>query len=240
MIELRIMLKKGELKFREYIHNLKKNPNHSFPDLNCAPFSEKFSPVISIDETIKFNSKLKLAEYLHNCFSGANLKREDILQINGLWTWLAYIWFDQLAPIKDNTTAERDIKEDSKYICSSDYRDYYRHLVLGPYSIYSLHGANNSCIFLWSKINEHNDFIEQFASRQFIISHKNIVEAIHKLYFDIQKGQPKKGSQSRTKRGNIRRFVSIIQQLELTFDIYTMSSDRIIELLPYEFNDWKS
>jgi len=234
------MLPEGEQKFREYIHNLKTNPLCQCPDLNREPFSKEFSSVISIDETRKFNSKQELAEYLQNCFTGADLKREGVLPQNGMWTWLAYIWFDQFAPITNPATPERDIKEDAKYICSSHYRDYYRHLVSGPYIIYSLHGADNSNIFLYSRVNEHNDFIEQFASRQFIISHKNIVEAIRRLYFDCQSGQPKRGAQSRTRRGNIRRFVSVIQQFELTYDIYTMSADGILNLLPPEFNGWKT
>jgi hypothetical protein len=234
------MLPEGERKFKKYIHDLKTDPSTPRPDyLNNMPFSEEFSPPISIDEAKQFNSRVELAEYLQNCFAGAGLKREAVLQQNGLWTWLAYVWFDRLAPIKNSATAERDIKEDAKYICSSDYRHYYRHLVSGPYSIYSLHGAENSRIFLYSRVNEHNDFIEQFASRHFIISHKNIVETIHRLYFDPQGGQPKRGAQSRTKPGNIRRFVSVIQQFELTYDIYTMSADSILNLLPSEFDDWK-
>jgi len=240
MINLRIMLPEGEQKFREYIHNLKIDPSTPRPDLNNMPFSKEFSPLIPIDETGQFNSKLEFAEYLQNCFDQAGLRREEVLPRNGLWTWLAYIWFDQLAPITNPATAERVIKEDAKYICSSDYRDYYRHLVSGPYSIYSLHGAENSRIFLYSRVNEHNDFIEQFASRQFIISHKNIVEAIYRLYFDSKKRQPKEGAQTRTRPGNIRRFVRVIQQFELTYDIYTMSADSILDLLPPEFDEWKN
>jgi hypothetical protein len=241
MMNLRIMLQEGEQKFREYIHNLKTNPLCQRPDLNTEPFSKRFSPVISIDETRQFNSRMELAEYLQNCFAGAGLKREDVLPLNGLWTWLAYIWFDQLAPITNPATAQRDIKEDAKYICSSDYRDYYRHFISGPYSIYSLQGADNSRIFLYSPVNVLNDFIEQPAARQFIISHKNIVEAIHRLYFDFQGGQPKKrGAQSRTRPGNIRRFVKVIQQFELTYDIYSMSAEKILNLLPPEFDGWKT
>jgi len=239
-MSLRLMLPEGEQRFREYIHNLKTNFFCQRPDLNVKPFSEEFSVIsISIDETRRFNSKLELAEYLQRCFTDAGLNRENVLQLNGLWTWLAYVWFDQLAPITNPATAKRAMKADARYICSSDYRDYYRHLVSGPYSIYSLHGADNSNIFLYSCVSEYDDFVEQFASRQYIISRKNIVEAIHRLYFNSQEGRPKRGAQSREKPGNIRRLVKVIQQFELTYDIYTMSADSILELLPPEFNEWK-
>lgn len=233
---MRIMQGKGKNRFQDYIQELRQNPLISRPDLNMEEFSVEFLPQVFIDETKKFKTKLELAEYLEDCFKKSDLKREDVLKIDDLWTWLAYIWFDQLAPLRGGL---RYIKEDAKYICSSEYRDYYRHLIAGPYGIYSLHGKDNSHIFLYSPVYEHNDFIEQFASRQFIISYKNIVEAINKLYFDTRTNNPKRGVQSRTQAGNIRRFVSIIQQLELTYDIYSMTSEQIIDLLPPEFNYWK-
>ena len=239
-MQIRVMCPEGEQQFREYIGNVRKNSFCPYPDLNTEPFSKEFSPRLSIDEEKRFNSKKELAEYLQNCFTSAGLSREDVLPCNGLWTWLSYIWFDQFAPIINSTTGEREIKEEAKYICSSDYRDYYRHFVSGPYSIYSIHGSPNSLIFLYSPVNEHNDFIEQFASRQFIISHRNIVEVIHRLYWDPRRGKPRSGAQSRRRGGNIRRFVKVIQQFELTYDIYSMSSERILELLPDEFNRWRN
>jgi hypothetical protein len=228
------MLPKGEEKFREYIHNLKANPLCQRPDLNSEPFSKEFSLVISIDETRQFNSKLELAEYLQNCFEGAGLKREDVIPLNGLWTWLAYIWFEQLTNQRRNI-----LKREEHYICTtpSNFRRYYIHLVAPLYVIYSLHNLPFSLLFLYNPPWEINDFTERVAANQFLISHENIVEAIYKLYFDPQRGQPKRGAQSRP--GNIKRFVKVIRQFELTYDIYTMSADSILNLLPPEFDDWK-
>ncbi len=238
MIPIRIMLQEGEKKFREYINLISQEPFTSRPDLNREPYSQEFLPELLINDNEKFKSKLDLGRYLYNFFNKNNIERNLVLGKNGLWTWLAYIWFDDLAPVL--TDGLRDIKEDAKYICSSDYRDYYRHFIACPYMIYSLHGEKNSLIFLYSPIYEHNDFIEQFASRQFIISYPNIVETITKLYLDSKTKNPRKGAQSRTRKGNIRRFVRLIHQLELTYDIYSMSSDSIINLLPPEFNEWKT
>lgn len=237
MIPARIMLPEGENEFRKYLQALRQNPSIPCPDMNTEPFSREFPVELSIDETATFNTKMELAEYLAGRFNNAGIKREGILKENGLWTWLAYVWFDQLAPLRKNGT--RDIKEEAKYICSSDYRDYYRHFIAGPYSIYSLHSRENSRIFLYSPVYEHNDFIEQLASRQFIISHQNIVRTVTELYLDASRGFPKRGAQSRNRKGNIRRFVSIIQQFELTYDIYSMSPEQILNLLPEEFNEWK-
>lgn len=237
MIPLRIMLSEGEGEFQNYINQLKSNPSTQRPDLDNPPYSQEFSPRVIIDESHTFRSKMEMAECLDRTFTQTGVRREDVIGKNGLWTWLAYLWFDQLAPV-DGVTGKRQIGETAKYICSSDYRDYYRHFVAGPYNIYYLHG-NNSGVFLYSPVDEHNDFIEQIASRQFIISHPNIIEAFSILYFDRASGRPKRGAQSRRRPGNIRRFVKIIQQFELTYDMYSMSPEQIIDLMPEEFSGWK-
>jgi len=236
MIPLRIMQPDGKNEFQNYINRIRSDPSIQKPDLNRHPFSHEFSPQVMIDESPRFLSKMEMAEYLGRIFIQANLGRENVIGENGLWTWIAYLWFDQLTT---NNSGNRQFREVARYICSSDYTDYYRHLVAGPYYIYSLHGKNNSKVFLSSPIYEHNDFIEQIASRQFIISHPNLIEVFSILYFNKTSGKPKRGAQSRQRAGNIRRFVMVIQQLELTYDIYSMSPEQIINILPQEFSEWK-
>ena len=238
MIIVRIMMPEGESKFREYITALREEPSTTCPYLNIEPYSMEFIPHIEVDRDISFNSKMELAEYINEKFNEADIRREEITGESGLWTWLAYLWFNSLTCF-DPSRGNRIIREEAKYICSSDYRDYYRHLVAGPYSIYSLHGPELSKIFLYSPTHEHNDFIEQIASRQFLISHPNLVEVLFRLYWDNSRERPKSGAQSRNKAGTLRRFVKVIQQLELTYDVYSLSAEEIIHLLPEEFNKWK-
>lgn len=237
MIPARIMLPEGENRFREYLQALRQDTSIPRPDLNREPFSREFSQNLSIDETKIFDTKMELAEYLNRVCERNEIRREDILGMSGLWTWLAYIWFDQLAPF--NNDGSRKIREEVRYIYNQQYKRYYRHYIATPYSIYSLHGKENSRIFLYSPVYEHNDFIEQFASRQDIIAYKNIVETISRLYLDDDTGFPKRGAESRDRKGNIRRFTRIIDQFKLTYDIYYMTADQILNLLPGEFNEWK-
>lgn len=237
MIPARIMLEDGINEFRNYIKVLREKPLAQRPNLNREPFSREFSKKFFIDETKTFDTKMELAEYLDRVLKENEIRREIVLGESGLWTWLAYIWFDQLAPF--NIDRSRKIKEEVRYIYSSRYHKYYRHYIATPYSIYSLHGRENSRIFLYSPVHEHNDFIEQCASRQFIIAYKNIVEAITRLYLDADTKRPKRGAESRDRKGNIRRFCRVMEQFELTYDIYNMSPDQILDLLPDEFNEWK-
>ena len=38
--------------------------------------------------------------------------------------------------------------------------------------------------------------------------------------------------------GSLYRFVGVIQQLDVTYDLYSMSGTEIVSLLPAEFHHW--
>ncbi|MBT9147255.1 MAG: hypothetical protein DDT32_01008 [Syntrophomonadaceae bacterium] len=235
MIALRVLKEDGIQKFKEYIGSVRNNQQTPCPDLNIEPYSYEFQPRVEIDESRSFATRMEMGRYLFECFDNAGIQRSDVVGKGkeDLWTWLAYIWFEQI------TNGRQKIQEISKYVCSSDYTDYYRHLVAGPYYVYSIHREHNSRLILHNPPDTPGDYFEQVASRQYIISHPNLVETAHMLYWDSSRNFPKRGAQSRERPGNLRRFVKIIGQLELTYDIYTMSPGEILNLLPAEFGQWK-
>ena len=66
-----------------------------------------------------------------------------------------------------------------------------------------------------------------------------MLEAALMLYFDPKKRRPKPGAQTPGNSGTVRRLVHVLQQLDLTYDIYGLSGRQILELLPDEFDDWR-
>ena len=57
---------------------------------------------------------------------------------------------------------------------------------------------------------------------------------------DRSRGLPKRGAQGAAEHpGTLRRFVRVLQQLDLTYDIYGMSGKTIVDLLPPEFDAWR-
>jgi hypothetical protein len=47
---------------------------------------------------------------------------------------------------------------------------------------------------------------------------------------------PKRGVLTRTRPGNLRRLIAVIDQFDLTYDLYATSPDDILTLLPPEFD----
>lgn len=185
MIRLRTLTEKGIENFLQYLRDLRDNPLLTPPNLNVEPYSVEFHPV-EIDETKTFSTRMEMGKYLHETFQSSGVLREKIVNEWGLWTWLAYLWFDRLCPDKEK------IPRHEYYVCYSDYKRYYRHLVSGTYAIYELYGeTNNSKLFLEYPSHRHNEFIEQLASRQEIISNKNLIEVAHGLYWNVRGNKPK-------------------------------------------------
>ena len=81
----------------------------------------------------------------------------------------------------------------------------------------------------------------EIASRQDLVAHKGVLDAARMLYLDAKHGRPKTGAQgSINQPGTVRRFVRVLQQLDVTYDIYGLSGRQIVELLPPEFDVWQA
>ena len=60
------------------------------------------------------------------------------------------------------------------------------------------------------------------------------------LYYDPKNNNVKRRAQSiKRAPGTLFRFIDVVQQLDLNFDLYSMTEDEILGLLPPEFDQWK-
>lgn len=130
----------------------------------------------------------------------------------------------------------------ARHVLSRHAQRYYRHLLAGPYRLLQLHDEF-ARIFLHGELPVHGDFSEQLASRMQIITNRPLIGAVDQLYYDVGTdgtGASKRGALTRTRPGNLRRLVDVIDQFDLTYDLYAMTTEQIPSLLPSEFKHWKS
>jgi len=187
-------------------------------------------------EPRSFTSKKDSAEYLQQQL--ADLDRNEVDNNIGLWTWLSLYFIDQVCP--PDGSGRRKPGEMVRHILSTNAQKYYRHLLAGPYRLLQTHG-HFARVFLHGDVTVHGDFSEQLASRMQFISNRSLIKVVDHLYYDSAsngRGRPKKGALTRTRPGNVRRFVSVMQQFELTYDMYAMSAEQILQMLPNEFKKW--
>ena len=154
----------------------------------------------------------------------------------GLWTWLAAFFFEQLAPTTPAGT--RELRKDYAYILSSSR--YFRHLVRMPWYLVTTHGERSR--FLLTSIqaadaaplSRQSYVLDQLATRQFVIASPTLVGAAARLYSDPRTGRPIRGAGARG-RGSPRRLAIVANQLSLTYDIREVPVDRFMQILPPEF-----
>jgi len=80
----------------------------------------------------------------------------------------------------------------------------------------------------------------ELSCRQDLLANKGVIEAANSLYYDEKKEQLKRGSAVKTaKAGSLRRFIDVVQQLDLTYDLHSMTGEQVLRLLPSEFDDWR-
>jgi hypothetical protein len=139
------------------------------------------------------------------------------------------------APLENG---KRFVGEEARYIPGAASWRYYRHLLAGPYRIFQLH-RDRAKLLLSGQLGRPGDFAEQLASRQEFITNPGIIGAASLLYYDDEKHRPRRGAAStKRKPGTLRRFVDVVQQLDLTYDLYSMQPVEVLTILPKEFDSW--
>lgn len=232
-MEVRVLNSEGVRQFREYLNQIRTGAAVPVPQglLTDPATSEPIAGKTEVGQ-VKFASKFESAKYFSDRFAGVR----DIDHNVGLWSWLALFYFDQLCPL--DASGQRQVREDSRYIPGTGWRRYYRHLLAAPFRVYRNHG-DNARLLLLDPVDKIGDIWEQLASRQEIITNLGILCTATLLYLDTKRDRPKRGAVStKRKPGTLRRFVDLIQQLDLTYDLYSMQPTEILGLLPAEFDSW--
>lgn len=224
--------------FAVYLDQMETDPSIPIPvDLLKDPVcTEAVVPQIEV-EIHRFGSRFKAAEYLHECFSRGELT--DIERDKGLWAWLALLYFNELCPPDSN--GNRKVRERARYIPESvNFQRYYRHLLAGPYRIYRAHRdePERAWVVLCQPLHKPGDIVEQLASRQELVTNRVIMEIASILYIDPATKLPKRGAQTKS-IGAARRLADVLNQFDVTWDLYSMSANELMNILPTEFNRFR-
>ncbi len=222
---------RGLAAFEQYIVALRNGgkadvPFHLLTD-------ERYSEPLEIDiqvEQKEFSTRHEMGEYLTALFNDVDM--QSLLGDQGFWSWLALYWFEQLCPSKPD--GSRKPSQTYNYILSANYNHRPRHAIRTTWILVDRYG-DTSLFLLSKKPHERGELIEQLAARQYFISCNGIIEAASRLYYDSDRKTFKRGATSTKRKGNIRRFISYLQQLDLTYDLYTLQGKKITDMLPDEY-----
>jgi hypothetical protein len=184
---------------------------------------------------------LGLAHYLDQTLEELPERPDKLMNDVHLWSWMSLFYFDQVCPSNDK--GKRKPGRNYRHIPEPGYPHGHRHLVMGAYLVYTVYGWGEelSKLPLHTALSVESTFHHEIATRQSFITNRGIMEALHILYYNDLENKPKRGPiMNKNAPGSLYRFVNVIQQLDVTYDLYSMSGPEIVSLLPGEFNHWKA
>ncbi|MEO6034311.1 MAG: hypothetical protein ABIQ35_03565 [Verrucomicrobiota bacterium] len=180
-----------------------------------------------------FANRFEAAEYLFNCFTSAGL--EDVESDCGLWAWLSLFYFDAVCPAGKSGARKPGAR--ARHISEpGNFQRYYRHLLAGPYRIYRAHRDDpaNAMALLCQPLDTPGEVVEQLASRQELVTNKAVIGLATRRYVDTS-GKKKRGVEGKG-YGSLRRLSTVLDQFDLTWDLYAATPGELAAVMPREFS----
>jgi hypothetical protein len=225
-------------RFEQYLAVLRGGGNAEPPTdaLTSPEYSEPLGATIEVEDR-DFDSRLDWARYIDEKLEGKGLK--NVERDVGLWAWLALFYVKRLLPSKKN--GRKKLGEVAMWVPQiRDFRRYYRHLLAGPYRIFRAHRTQpeNALILLGGPFGSHGEVVEQFASRLEIVTNRGLIESLTTLYWDTAGKKLRRGAGGK-EAGSARRLADVLQQFDLTWDLYALTAPSMLGLLPKEFDKFR-
>jgi len=237
-MKLRKLNADGIRAFSEYLNLLETEPTRSMPIniLSDPRTSEAFVKSVDVEKRA-FGSRFGAAKYLHEKLG--HLGIADVDRDTGLWAWLALFYFDELCPA--DRGGARAPGERARYIPDASFQRYYRHLLASPYRIYRAHRdkPERALAVLCQPLDKPGDIVEQLASRQEIVTNRAVMEAATLMYIEPTSKKPRRGAGGKS-AGSARRYADVLNQFDLTWDLYAMLHAELSGILPNEFHRFSS
>ncbi len=230
-IKLRRLNDEGLDLFKDYIDSLRNGiVQEAYPAylIEDERYSEEVSLGIEVED-IEFETRYEMGSLLVGLFR--NHDDQGILGDGGIWGWLALFWFFQICR-KDNSGNLKP-NQTYNYILSDRFNHRPRHAIRTTYMLVRDHGEN-ARVLLSKKPYQRGEIVEQLAARQFYLNCAGVVESLCELYFNPASKSFKRGAAGKG-AGSSRRFVAYLQQIEKTYDLYSIPASTLMAMLPAEY-----
>ncbi len=234
-MKLRKLTDKGLSEFSHYIQNLRKRQDLQTPKylLDSEEHSEKVELDLDVTEEA-FSSRYEMGAYLAQLFSEKNI--QSYIGHAGFWSWFALLWFEQLCPVNDG---KRKPRKEYHYILSAEHRYRPKHAIYITWQLVNRYG-HDAMFLLGKEMSTRGEMINLMMSNQQNLSSEGAMKLASKLYWDPETRTLKRDAVSRIAAGSLPRYIRWLDQLRLTYDLFSITVEELEELLPEEFNQFRS
>jgi hypothetical protein len=162
-------------------------------------------------------------------------RRRDL----GLWNWISAAYFETLMDADSRLDINKKIGGADRWILSGDVLRDHRHLVSGPFFAYESNSEfpQNAMCQLATPVTQPGELVERISGKRNLASGP-VCHLATLMYYDSAKDALRSGLT--TPPGNPKKFSYYFAQLDRTIDYESMRVSDLIELLPANFDKWKS
>ncbi len=223
----------GTQQLELFLHQLRDDPHTDAPrELLTDPGTSAPLDAEVNAEPRSFHSRLEVAEHLARILKGdsATLRNDA-----GFWNWLSLCWFDELCPQHNEL---RNPGESARWIADLENpRRTCRHFLAGPFQIYWAHrdDPNRALSLLCGAVHQPGPLVTTLAARPSLVTCNAVVGAATRLYYNRATGRNRSGLAAKTP-GSPKRFADVLSQLDLTWDLHSLTVEELLDLLPAEFD----
>jgi hypothetical protein len=216
--------KNGNIK-NGYTPNLKKKIKDMQNRKDNSVEIEKSQQILNSDFSSSYELGVHLVETLKD------LSYSDIQGDSEMWDWLVLFYFDLIFSEKMRGYSEL------RYILNQDWKLVFRHLARTPWWCVQYYGKYSK-LLLCEEPYRSIDWLEQYIKNRDIREFKPLIKICYEMYFDKKNEKYKPGT-SKGKSGALFRLRDKINQFFRVYDLWHMSAQEIIDLLPKEFDLYK-
>lgn len=233
---------------REYLAKLREGERAPFPYalLTDRRYAQPVAPAVSVEQR-PFASRREAGAYLADRL--APLGRAAIANNTGLWSWLGMFYFHQVAGIDANGSPRLGRDPDVAYVIAPaetgrGARRHFAHRLLLSWEIYDRHGET-AWYLLDEPVNSMGQLADRLSGAPEMFRAVGIMDLAHRLYVDpttrsVKPGVRGGGQHNQRPPGGIVRLLDVLNQLYMTYDVYGMTAEQLLPLLPAEFDRWQT
>ena len=236
-IQVRRLTADGIQRAKEFLAYMREHPRAKREPPRELLFGERYSRPFREPVRVEqrpLRTRREAAEYFAPKFEPI---RHLVADHAGLWSWLGMYYFGNTVRIRDDEVRLSPI--DERFVVndrdSSSFRQRYRHYLWSSWRLFDAHGESVA-YFLDQEITAFPAIMQRALGSVFIFNSVGVIQTMLRLY--TANGRVKRGF--RDGFGGLAKFVLVLGQLERTYDVYGMSPDALIRILPEEFRRWDS
>ena len=214
--------------------------------LTDSRYAQPVAPAVYVEQRA-FANRREAGAYLADRLAPLSSAPVRIVDNARLWSWLGMFYLEQAAG-RDAGGRLRISASDVAYVIDpqSERRgdsQRHRHRLMAAWDIYNKHGEARAQGLLSHPVSGMEQLADRLLGAVEAYRAPGIMELADRLYTDPATGMQKPGiaggGQNQRPPGGIVRLLDVLNQLYMTYDVYGMTAQQLLPLLPPEFDRWQ-